>query len=118
VAATNQVLEAGISACGPGKHFKGIGKAIYDLTRYSKFSISPQFTGHGIGTVFHRPPWILHHRTFQSPVFLGCWLPILVLVNDEPGVMMPGNCFTIEVRVVVVCLSVVLILITLRRSLV
>ena len=23
-------------------------------------SVSSQFTGHGIGRVFHRPPWILH----------------------------------------------------------
>jgi hypothetical protein len=25
-----------------------------------------------------------------------------VLVNDEPGVMMPGDCFTIEVRLQVI----------------
>ncbi|KAF9459151.1 methionyl aminopeptidase [Collybia nuda] len=78
VAATNQILDAGIRACGPGKKFKGIGKAIDGLVRHSQFSVSSQFTGHGIGTIFHRPPWILHH------------------LNDEPGVMMPGDCFTIE----------------------
>ncbi|RDB19969.1 Methionine aminopeptidase 1D, chloroplastic/mitochondrial [Hypsizygus marmoreus] len=78
VQATNKALQAGIHACGPGRPFKDIGKAIHELTRQSKFCVSSQFTGHGIGTVFHRPPWILHH------------------LNDEPGVMKPGDCFTIE----------------------
>ncbi|KAF8222446.1 methionine aminopeptidase [Tricholoma matsutake] len=75
---TRQALQVGIQACGPGRRFKGIGKAIHDLIRHHPFSVSSQFTGHGIGTVFHKPPWILHH------------------VNDEPGVMVPGDCFTIE----------------------
>ncbi|GLB34284.1 putative removes the N-terminal methionine from nascent proteins [Lyophyllum shimeji] len=78
VKVTNAALRAGIQACGPGRPVKGIGKAIHELIRLSNFSVSSQFTGHGIGTVFHRPPWILHH------------------LNDEPGVMMPGDCFTIE----------------------
>ncbi|OBZ70305.1 Methionine aminopeptidase 1B, chloroplastic [Grifola frondosa] len=75
---TENALEAGIAACGPGHPFRFIGKAIHELIHGWGFSISPQFTGHGIGEDFHRPPWILHHR------------------NDEPGVMMPGDCFTIE----------------------
>ncbi|KAG5720470.1 hypothetical protein E4T56_gene4748, partial [Termitomyces sp. T112] len=75
---TNDALRAGIDACGPGRPFRNIGKAIHELTRNNNYSISTQFTGHGIGTVFHRPPWILHH------------------LNDEPGVMLPGDCFTIE----------------------
>ncbi|KAF8076900.1 methionyl aminopeptidase [Lyophyllum atratum] len=78
VRVTNEALQAGIKACGPGRPYKGIGKAIHELTRHTDYSISSQFTGHGIGTVFHRPPWILHH------------------LNDEPGIMMPGDCFTIE----------------------
>jgi len=87
VAATTHALHAGISACGPGLPFKQIGQAIHDATHKSRltnideeipFSISPQFTGHGIGTDFHKPPWIFHD------------------VNDEPGVMVPGDCFTIE----------------------
>jgi len=71
-------VESGIRACGPGRPFKGIGKAIYELALSRGFSVSPQFSGHGIGKVFHRPPWILHD------------------LNEEPGVMLPGHCFTIE----------------------
>ncbi|KAJ6611495.1 methionyl aminopeptidase [Mycena sp. CBHHK59/15] len=75
---TNEALEAGIKACGPGRPFRNIGEAIHRLIRDSGFSISPQFTGHGIGTTFHRRPWIIHE------------------LNEEPDVMMPGHCFTIE----------------------
>ncbi|KIM75244.1 hypothetical protein PILCRDRAFT_683129 [Piloderma croceum F 1598] len=78
VKTTVEALELGIRACGPGRPFKGIGRAIHDLVHRSEYSISLQFSGHGIGKVFHRPPWILHHA------------------NDEPGVMLPGHCFTIE----------------------
>jgi len=78
VKTTLEAVELGIQACGPGRPFKGIGKAIHDLARSRGYSISSQFTGHGIGKVFHRPPWILHD------------------LNEEPGVMLPGHCFTIE----------------------
>jgi len=62
VAATDEALEAGIAVCGPGKPFKSIGKAIHDVADQRGYSVSSQFSGHGIGEVFHRPPWILHHR--------------------------------------------------------
>ncbi|KAI0371461.1 methionine aminopeptidase [Pilatotrama ljubarskyi] len=75
---TEAALEAGIAACGPGKPFKSIGSAIHELLRGKDYCVSPQFTGHGIGREFHRQPWIFHH------------------LNDEPGEMQPGDCFTIE----------------------
>ncbi|KAN0132533.1 Peptidase M24, structural domain containing protein [Lactarius tabidus] len=78
VATTSEALDAGIGVCGPGQPFKSIGKAIHDLADSRGYSVSTQFTGHGIGEVFHRSPWVLHHR------------------NSEPGTMMPGHCFTIE----------------------
>ncbi|KAF8187210.1 methionyl aminopeptidase [Pholiota molesta] len=79
---TDEALERAIVACGPGRPFKGIGKAIYDLIADKDYSISEQFTGHGINRVFHCAPWILHH------------------LNDEPGVMEPGHCFTIEPAII------------------
>jgi len=62
VAATSEALEAGIAVSGPGKPFKSIGKAIHDVADRRGYSVSSQFSGHGIGEVFHRSPWILHHR--------------------------------------------------------
>ena len=64
---TNQALKQAIAACGPGKHFKDIGKVINSLLRDINYSVSSQFTGHGIGKMFHSEPWILHHCTPFSP---------------------------------------------------
>jgi methionyl aminopeptidase len=64
---TNQILEQAIAACGPGKHFKDIGKIIHSLLRdIDYYSVSSQFTGHGIGKKFHSPPWIFHHCMYIS----------------------------------------------------
>ncbi|KAI0034364.1 methionyl aminopeptidase [Vararia minispora EC-137] len=77
IESTATALEIGIAACGPGRPLKAIGAAISALASQRGYSIA-QFDGHGIGTEFHRPPYIVHHR------------------NDEPGFMQPGHCFTIE----------------------
>ncbi|KAJ3773056.1 methionine aminopeptidase [Lentinula raphanica] len=83
---TNKALEAGTAVCGPGQPFKNIGRAIHALIEPQyhgmDFCVSPAFSGHGIGSVFHRKPWILHH------------------LNEEPGVMLPGHCFTIEPAII------------------
>lgn len=62
---TEAALEAGIAACGPGRRFRGIAKAIHELLRGRDYSVCPMFTGHGIGREFHRQPWIIHNR--ESP---------------------------------------------------
>ena len=103
---TDAALEAGISVCGPGRPFKSIGRAIHELLRGKDYCVSPQFSGHGIGREFHRQPWIFHHREYsiarigrvalREPGFT---------VNDEPGEMQPGDCFTIEVRTMFVRMS-------------
>ncbi|KAH7343762.1 methionyl aminopeptidase [Rhizoctonia solani] len=85
-----RALNAGISVCRPNAYFKDIGKAIHNVVRQAEqesgdpYVISPHFTGHGIGKDFHRPPWIVH------------------TVNEEPGTMKPGHCFTIEVCIIIV----------------
>ncbi|WRT66407.1 methionine aminopeptidase, type I [Kwoniella shivajii] len=78
VEATKEALEIGIKACGPGKRYKDIGGEIEDFARRHGFSVNGQFSGHGIGKIFHHPPWIFHLR------------------NNDVGKMRPGDCFTIE----------------------
>ncbi|KAH8814792.1 methionine aminopeptidase [Flagelloscypha sp. PMI_526] len=68
VNATTQALVAGITSCGPGAIHESI--------------MAHQWSGHGIGNVFHKPPWIWH-----TP-------------NDEPERMQPGDCFTIEPAII------------------
>lgn len=76
--ATTEALMAGIDVCGPGVRFSAIGNAIQNVADKYKYSLCKSFVGHGVGTVFHAYPHILHHR------------------NNEPGVMEPGMTFTIE----------------------
>ncbi|KAF8520762.1 methionyl aminopeptidase [Hysterangium stoloniferum] len=78
VEATNAALKIGIDACGPNRPFSEIGHKIHEFALAKRYSVNDQCTGHGIGRVFHRPPWILHFK------------------NDEPGKMLPGHVFTIE----------------------
>ena len=72
-----------IKACQyvqPGKDYKDLGAIIEDyVVANGGFSSVKNFCGHGIGSVFHTTPNILHYR------------------NNEPnGQMAPGHTFTIE----------------------
>ncbi|BEI84756.1 hypothetical protein CcaverHIS002_0501570 [Cutaneotrichosporon cavernicola] len=78
VRVTREALELGISVCGPGKSYAGIGKVIEEHARKHGMSVNTQFVGHGIGRKFHAYPHILHHK------------------NHERGLMKSGDCFTIE----------------------
>jgi len=65
--------------CRPGKDYKDIGALIEDFVTKKGLSTVRNFCGHGIGSVFHTSPNILHYR------------------NKEPnGQMAVGNTFTIE----------------------
>jgi methionyl aminopeptidase len=60
---TAAALEAGIAVCSPGRPFKDIGAAIHGFAARRGYSIA-HFDGHGIGTEFHRQPYIVHYRTY------------------------------------------------------
>ncbi len=63
----------------PGNEYKEIGAIIEDHVTECGFTTVKSFCGHGIGSVFHTNPNILHYR------------------NSEPsGKMAPGHTFTIE----------------------
>jgi methionyl aminopeptidase len=76
--ATTEALMAGIGVCAPGVRFSEIGTAIQKVADSYGYASSRSFVGHGVGTVFHAYPHILHYK------------------NNEPGVMKPGMTFTIE----------------------
>lgn len=71
-----------IKACKyvkPGRDYKDLGGIIEDYIVPEGFSTVRNFCGHGIGSVFHTTPNILHYR------------------NNEPnGQMAAGHTFTIE----------------------
>ncbi|XP_028768616.1 methionine aminopeptidase 1B, chloroplastic isoform X1 [Neltuma alba] len=78
VKVTEECLEMGIAVCKDGASFNQIGKRISEHAEKYGFGVVERFVGHGVGAVFHSEPIILHHR------------------NDNPGVMVEGQTFTIE----------------------
>mmetsp|Transcript_98481 Transcript_98481/g.180554 ORF Transcript_98481/g.180554 Transcript_98481/m.180554 type:complete len:430 (+) Transcript_98481:81-1370(+) len=78
VKVTHDAWQAAIAYCKPQQPFKGIGEVIEDYVKEHGYASSPDFTGHGIGKVFHTTPTIYHVR------------------NNEKGVMEEGHVFTIE----------------------
>lgn len=73
-----QCLDAAIGICSPGTRFSWIGNTISFMAKKNGFTVCHHLAGHGVGSVFHCPPEILH------------------TVNFNPGKMQPGVTFTIE----------------------
>ncbi|XP_058091391.1 methionine aminopeptidase 1B, chloroplastic [Magnolia sinica] len=78
VKVTEECLEKAISVCGDGVLFKKIGKKISEHAGKFGYGVVDRFVGHGVGTVFHSEPIIIHSY------------------NDGPGRMVEGQTFTIE----------------------
>lgn len=75
---TEECLGRAISICRDGVAFKMIGKTISQIAEKYGYGVVEQFVGHGVGSVFHSEPIIMHHR------------------NNKSGSMMAGQTFTIE----------------------
>ncbi|KAL4180979.1 hypothetical protein AMTRI_Chr12g235060 [Amborella trichopoda] len=68
VRVTEECMNRAISACKDGANFRKIGKKIsYHAERYG-YGVAECFVGHGVGTVFHSEPLILH---FQPILTMG-----------------------------------------------
>ncbi|XP_074583188.1 methionine aminopeptidase 1B, chloroplastic-like [Curcuma longa] len=78
VKVAEECLERAIYVCKDGANFKKIGKRISEHAEKYGYGVVERFVGHGVGTVFHSEPLILHHR------------------NDKSGCMVEGETFTIE----------------------
>ena len=79
VFATYEAMRAGILAVRPGATLGDVGHAIQTVAQREGFSVVREFCGHGIGTIYHDEPQVLH---FGRP---GTGL-----------VLRPGMIFTIE----------------------
>ena len=76
---TYRALWKGISAVRPGATTGDVGHAIQSFVEPRGYSVVRQFSGHGIGRIFHTAPAILHY--------------------GQPGAgdrLIPGMTFTIE----------------------
>jgi len=63
---TKESLDEAIAICRPGVPFNQIGKTIQAIADRYGYSVSEQFSGHGIGKEFHCLPLIYHHGEFSS----------------------------------------------------
>lgn len=76
---THECLWAGIELVKPGANLREVGATIQKIAESNHLSVVRDFCGHGIGTVFHEEPQVLHY--------------------DHPSndlVLQEGMCFTIE----------------------
>lgn len=79
VKTTYDCMEAAIEICKPGLPVKKIGGVIEQLATKEGFSVVRNFCGHGVNSVFHTTPNVMHCR------------------NNEPaGVLKKNVTFTIE----------------------
>ena len=76
---TYDCLMFGIEAAKPGNTLGDIGHAIQSYAESCRFSVVRDFTGHGLGQVFHTAPTVLHYGEPKTGMVL------------EPGMI-----FTIE----------------------
>lgn len=76
---TQECLYQGIEQVKPGAHIGDIGAVIQSHAEKNRYSVVREFCGHGIGTVFHAPPNVMH---WGKP--------------DTGAEIQEGQCFTIE----------------------
>jgi methionyl aminopeptidase len=72
-------LAAAMALCKPGVFYRDLGAAISRIAESQGFSVVRNYTGHGVGALFHTSPNIPHYKG-----------------NRAQGVMKVGHVFTIE----------------------
>ena len=84
VSATYESMMKAISIIKPGKKLGDIGATIQDYVEPKGFSVVKDFCGHGIGTVFHKPPNVLHYGNKNSGITLesGMVFTVEPMINE------------------------------------
>lgn len=62
----SECLDAAIAICGPGMPYAEVGRVIQPIVERNGCCIVKNYTGHGIGRVFHGPPPVFHYPTKKS----------------------------------------------------
>ena len=84
ISATYESMMKAISIIKPGTKLGDIGATIQDYVESQGFSVVKDFCGHGIGTVFHEPPNILHYGKKNSGITLksGMIFTVEPMINE------------------------------------
>ncbi|MGE0575844.1 MAG: type I methionyl aminopeptidase [Reyranella sp.] len=80
---TYEAMMRGIAAARPGGHVGDIGFAIQSYVEAQRFSVVRDFSGHGLGRIFHDAPNILHYgKRGTGPVLKpGMFFTVEPMVN-------------------------------------
>ena len=80
---TYEAMMRGIAAARPGGHVGDIGAAIQSYVEAQRFSVVRDFSGHGLGRIFHDAPNILHYgKAGTGPVLKpGMFFTVEPMVN-------------------------------------
>ncbi len=80
---TYEAMMRGIAAVRPGATLGDIGHAIQSYVERHRFSVVRDFCGHGLGTVFHDAPSVLHYGKSGDDLELaeGMFFTIEPMVN-------------------------------------
>lgn len=80
---TYECLMRGIEAAKPGNRLGDIGHAIQTHAEAHRFSVVRDFTGHGLGRVFHCAPTVLHYGRPGEGMLLepGMFFTIEPMIN-------------------------------------
>ena len=81
---TYECLMIGIETVKPGKTLGDLGFAIQSHAEKNGFSVVRDFTGHGLGTVFHTSPTVLHYGEPKTGLILeeGMFFTIEPMINS------------------------------------
>lgn len=79
VRVTYECLDRAINICKPGVAVNRIGGVIEAHATQHGFSVVRNFCGHGVNSVFHTTPNVMHYKN-----------------SDMAGILQPGTTFTIE----------------------
>ena len=73
----------GIEQLAPGNHLGDVGAAVQRHVEKNRFSVVKEYCGHGIGSVFHEDPQVLHYGSPGTGMELreGMTLTVEPMVN-------------------------------------
>lgn len=80
---TQECLYKGIAQVKPGAHLGDIGHVIQVHAERNRFSVVREYCGHGIGTIFHDEPQVLHYGRAGTGIVLeaGMTFTIEPMIN-------------------------------------
>ena len=84
VTTTYESMMKAISIIKPGIKLGDIGATIQEFVELKGFSVVRDFCGHGIGTVFHQPPNVLHYGKKNTGIELktGIIFTVEPMINE------------------------------------